>query len=258
MRIYLLFLISVFLVCGPAHATDKDSDIETNRPSFTFSPIVIPKGSLQLENGTTNQWFNGAIRFDIPENQIRLGLLEKTEFQVFTPNFVLDTRGGHTSTGATDIGELGIKQQLPRFKNIQASAIASLNIPTGGARRFLTGPGWQPVFRLPLSLPLGEHYQFCAMPSFLLVNSGRSPTYQQTAMLCRSIGRKAGVFAEYGGFFTRGSPGINVAHFGGTYKITPHNQIDLHCGFGMNRANPRAFIGGGYSVRIDNLNPFKK
>ncbi|MBA3994886.1 MAG: hypothetical protein C0469_15305 [Cyanobacteria bacterium DS2.3.42] len=258
MRITSYLLIYAFIFCSPAFATDKDSDIDTNRPSFTFSPIVVPKGSLQVENGTLYQWIDrGQGRFDIPETQLRLGLLEKTEFQISAPNFILNRSEGQTSSGVTDLGEVGIKQQLPRFRILQASVVASMNLPTGGGRRFLSGPGVQPVFRLPMSIPLGKHYQFCAMPSFLLLDSGRAPSYQQTAMLCRSIGRKTNVFVEYGGFFTRELPPINFAHFGAEYKITPRNQVDLHFGFGLNRDAPTAFLGGGYSFRIDKLWPSK-
>ena len=86
MRITFIFLIYAFMFCAPAFATDKDSDIETNRPSFTFSSIVVPKGSLQVESGAQYAWANrGQDIFDIPETQVRLGLLEKTEFQMFVP-----------------------------------------------------------------------------------------------------------------------------------------------------------------------------
>ncbi len=251
-------LILALINCAPAFATDKDSDIDTNRPSFTFSPIVVPKGSLQVENGTLYQWIDRAQgRFDIPETQFRLGMLEKTEFQIFAPNFILDHAEDQTRSGVTDLGEVGIKHQLPRFKSLQASVIASMNLPTGGSRKFLDGPGVQPVFRLPMSIPLGKHYQLCAMPSFLLLDSGRAPSYQQTAMLCRTIGRRMTVFVEYAGFFTRELPPINFAHFGAEYRITPRNQVDLHVGFGLNRDAPTAFLGGGYSFRIDKLWPSK-
>jgi hypothetical protein len=256
MRITFYLLIYAFIFCSPAFATDKDSDIETNRPSFTFSSIVIPKGSLQVESGVQNAWVNGGQDIlDIPETQVRLGLLEKTEFQMFVPNYLLFYSRDQTNGGATHLGEVGFKQQLPRIKSIQSSLTASMNIPTG--RNYFSGTGVQPVFRLPASVQIGKHYQLCAMPSFLLFDAGRIPSYQQTAMLCRSIGRKTVVFAEYAGFFTRDLPPINFAHFGAEYKITPRNQLDLHFGFGLNKDAPTAFLGGGYSFRIDKLWPSK-
>ncbi len=63
-------------------------DINTNRPSFTDSALVVPQTSLQLENGTMYQHSqHGKNYFDIPENEIRLGLTSSTEFQMFTPSW---------------------------------------------------------------------------------------------------------------------------------------------------------------------------
>lgn len=249
-RIYILISIFALIFCAPAIATDKESDIETNRPSFTFSSIVVPKGSIQIENG--GQFISLDSRkgiLDIPETQIRLGLLEKTEFQMFVPNYLLFHRPGQTNDGVTDLQEVGIKQQLPLIKGIQSSFIGSMNLPTG--RRFISGPGVQPVFRLPTSMPLGKTHQLCVMPSFALFDSGRHAAYQQTVMYNHTIGKKGIVFIEYAGFFKRQSPVLNFAHFGGEYKVTPHQQIDVHFGVGLNREAPNFFVGAGYSVRID-------
>ena len=40
---------------------------------------------------------------------------------------------------------------------------------------------------------------------------------------------------------------------GGAYRITPHQQLDFHLGFGINRNLPKYFFGVGYSFRIDSL-----
>lgn len=257
MRKILFILISAFFICLPAHATDKDSDIETNRPSFTFSSIVVPKGSIQVENGAQYLYIEpGKGRLDLPETQLRLGLSERTEFQMFTPNYFYFHQPGQTNDGVSDLQEVGLKHQLPCFKRLQTSIIGSLNLPTG--RRLISGPGVQPVFRLPASIPIGKTNQLCAMPTFALFDSAVAPAYFQTLMYNHSFGRKAIVFIEYAGFFKRGSPAINLAHFGGEYRITPRNQIDLHFGVGLNRDAPDLFVGVGYSFRIDKFCPSSK
>lgn len=91
------------------------------------------------------------------------------------------------------------------------------------------------------------------MQSLLVINHAQSLQYQPTFMVERCIGQKVNLFTEYAGFFTQGFPPINIAHFGAEYKITRHNQVDMHFGFGMNKAAPAAFIGGGYSYRFDGL-----
>lgn len=245
----LILCSSMFGFAMPAIATSKSSDIETNRPSFTFSSIVVPKGSLQFENGVLYSWFReNEQQLSIPETQVRLGLLKNTEFQMFVPNILVLRTPDDTNSGAIHLGEVGFKQQLPNIKGLQSAVTASMNIPTG--RNYFSGPGVQPVFRMPISMPIGKRYQICAMPSFLLLNAGRTSSYQQTVMLSRSIGSRASIFAEYGGFFYYGLPPLNIAHFGGTYKFTRRNQLDLECGFGLNRNAPTAFVGGGYSFRF--------
>jgi hypothetical protein len=57
-------------------------------------------------------------------------------------------------------------------------------------------------------------------------------------------------YIEYSGSFPqRGGP-QNVIDFGTAYKITPHQQIDFHCNFGLSAATADHSIGIGYSVRF--------
>ena len=101
-----------WVVCQPVWSMEKTDDIDTNRPSFMFSPMVLPKGSIQLENGTLYQHFDhGVTYYDIPETQVRVGLTERVEFEMFVPDFVL-THQSHTSlcqAGGSDLNEVGFE-----------------------------------------------------------------------------------------------------------------------------------------------------
>ncbi len=219
-----------------------------------FSPLVVPKGSLQLESGTLYQHFqHGTNYFDISETQVRAGLTKRTEFQMFVPNFVLthQSHTGLTNAGVSDLGEVGIKQQIGPLKKLQLCIIPSLNIPTGSTT--ISGRGVQPVLRAPWGYPLNKNWSIMGMQSLLLLNSGRDIQYQPDFMLSRTVGPRAGVFAEYVGFFTHQAAPQQIAHFGGVYKVTRHHQLDMHFGFGMNKSAPAAFVGAGYSFRFDKL-----
>lgn len=73
-----------------AGAMDKTEDIDTNRPSFMFSPLVVPKGSVQLESGGLYQHFRKGINyFDASETQVRLGLTKRAELQLFVPYYYI-------------------------------------------------------------------------------------------------------------------------------------------------------------------------
>src|SRR5271163_3222427 len=95
-----LLVLGICLGAQESQAMDQTDDIDTNRPSFMDSPLVVPKGSLQLENGALFQHFqHGLSTYDMPETELRVGLLKSTEFQVFVPNYTLFHR---QSSAATD------------------------------------------------------------------------------------------------------------------------------------------------------------
>jgi len=242
----------LFLNSPSAQAADPNDDIDTNRPSFMFSPIVLPKGSLQLENGGLD---SGARRgrwgIDLPETQVRIGLARSTEFQVFVPNYVLSREAGDSTSGVTDLSEIGIKQQLPTSGKFTAAIIAAVTAPTGATRLSLGGTSG--ILRLPYTYAINNKWCIGGMQSLLLIDHGRSLQWQPDILISRSLGTKACTFLEYGGYFTSNNYPINLIHLGAMYKLTRHQQIDTHCGFGLNQNAPSAFVGLGYSFRVDGL-----
>lgn len=256
LRLWLAVLAAIpcvlFLNSPSALAADPNDDIDTNRPSFMFSPIVLPKGSLQLENGGLD---SGARRgrwgIDLPETQVRIGLARSTEFQVFVPNYVLSREAGDSTSGVTDLSEIGIKQQLPTPGKFKAAIIAAVTAPTGATRLSLGGTSG--ILRLPYTYTINNKWCIGGMQSLLLIDHGRSVQWQPDVLISRSLGTKACTFLEYGGYFTSNHYPINLIHLGAMYKLTRHQQIDTHCGFGLNQNAPSAFVGLGYSFRVDGL-----
>jgi len=273
---FVFYLILWFILAAnsQAWALEPTDDIDTNRPSFMDSPLVVPKGSLQLENGTLYEHFqHGRTSFDIPETEVRLGLTKRTEFQMSVPNWVLqhtvgsstvglsntfpsmavfETTPGGTRQGVSDLNEAGLKHQFPTlFKDGIVSLIAGVNIPTG--RSFISGGGVQPVIRVPWEKGLAKSWAIEGMQSILVVNDGRDVQWQNFCMLNKTFGRRTFIFIEYAGFYTHQAAPSNIIHFGLVRKLNRHNQIDTHFGFGLNQAAPAAFVGAGYSFRFDGL-----
>lgn len=251
---FLTALLSIVSCMTKTQAMETTDDIETNRPSFMFSPLVLPRGALQFENGTLYQHYqHGGTYFDASETQVRLGLTKSTEFEMFVPTFVLFHQE-HTQTtdaGVSDLSEVGFKHQFPAIKNFQATFIGALNIPTGSV--MISGRGVQPVFRVPWSYSLSKTWSLMGMQSLLLINDGRDLEYEPDFMLNKAITRRLSAFIEYGGFFIHHAYPVNLIHFGAVQKLNKNNQIDMQWGFGMNKAAPAAFVGAGYSVRFDRL-----
>ena len=149
-----LTLLTWLVAPNLALALSKDDDIDTNRPSFMDSPLVVPKGSLQVENGTLYQHFqHGVNYYDLSETELRLGITQRTEFQMFVPQWVmfytqpssinspsftdaganvLSTSSSTFQNGVSDITEPGIKHQFgPFFKDLNVSFIGGVTVPTG-------------------------------------------------------------------------------------------------------------------------------
>jgi hypothetical protein len=236
-----------------AWATDTTADIDTNRPSFMDSPIVVPRGSVQLENGTLFSGLrHGQWAYDVPETEVRVGGLKNTEIQMFVPDFFLGRNSNSTFGRVSDLSEIGIKQVLPSpSTKLNVSFIGGVSAPTGSPT--ISNSGTIPVLRLPYTYALTDKWSFCGMQSLLVINKGADVQWQPDALICRTIGAKTTVFMEYGGFITHHHNPSHIIHFGAVYKITHCQQLDTQFGFGMNESAPSAFVGAGYSVRFDQL-----
>ncbi len=270
--VILLIYISCIL---PSVALTSADDIDTNRPSFTDSPLVVPQASLELENGTMYQHSqHGKNYVDIPENEIRLGLTNSTEFQMFTPSWAFlnspqssssvglatsrpsftnsQTPGGF-QTGITDLYEVGIKQAIkqPLFKDLNLAFIGGVNAPVG--KQVFSSTGVQPVLRAPWSKPVYGSWSVSGMQSLIVINSGRDVQWQNFWLINKSFGSRTSIFIEYAGFITHHNSASNIIHFGIVRKLNAHNQIDLHFGFGLDKTAPATFVGTGYSFRFDHL-----
>ncbi|HML10314.1 MAG TPA: transporter [Stellaceae bacterium] len=231
---------------------DASQDIVTDRPSVTNSSVVVPAGSLQLENGINWTAHPGQDALDGPNTRLRFGLGGCTEVLVDTPDYIggID---GHGPSGFSDVAP-AVKHQfqgLPEGLNL--SGTVGLAFPTGS--RAIAGNGYNPYVQLPWTQDLGGGWTAGGMFSTMwLTGEPQSTTVLQPSVLIdRQIGEHSDVFAEYiGDYETRGLPAQEL-NFGGSYRFAHTQQIDFHVGVGLNRNAPDYFVGLGYSVRFDGL-----
>jgi hypothetical protein len=247
------------MLCGVAGTAaqadgcpDASQDIVTDRPSVSNSSVVVPAGSLQMENGINWTGHPGQDTLDGPNTRLRFGLGDCTEILVDTPDYTGGING-HGPSGFSDIAP-AIKHQLTGLPTgLNASLTAGLAFPTGATA--ISGSGYNPYLQLPWTEDLGDGWTAGGMfSSTWLTGQPQSTTMLQPSVLIdRQIGEHADVFAEYiGDYLTRGLP-AQAMNFGGSYRLTQTQQIDFHAGFGMNRNSPDYFIGVGYSLRFDGL-----
>src|ERR1700722_7902313 len=88
LRTALLLAAVTAAALGQGQPPTTDPEIITDRPDVTESSVVVPKGSLQLENGLT--WTNdhGQRTLDLSETLIRFGLSDRTELRIVAPNYL--------------------------------------------------------------------------------------------------------------------------------------------------------------------------
>jgi hypothetical protein len=230
--------------------TDSDQ-ITTDRPNVVNSPLVVPAGSLQLENGLTWTQAQRSQVLDGTETLMRLGLVRCTEFQLLVPTYNWSF-GGRAASGFGKVG-FAFKHQLgPLPGGFELAAVAGLEFPSGATD--VSGPGYNPFIQVPWAHDLA--YRFSVQGMFAVTwftsQPERNPTFQPTLGIGKQLGDRADALIEYFGDYDHQRPS-QVLETGVTYRFTEHQQIDFQIGFGLNSASPDHFFGLGYSIRFDRL-----
>jgi hypothetical protein len=233
--------------------TVEQPDINTDRPDVTESAVVIPRASLQIENGTTRTLDHGNHSVDFSETLIRLGILSGTELRLDVPNYLNEIAGAGLRSGFGDLS-LGIKQQLgPLPGGVDLAVIIAVSFPTGQSG--VTSGGYDPFIKFPWSKELKSGWSVGGQQSLFwnTVDGRRNGTWEPTQYLEKQIAKPVDAFVEYAGDYLWRGASRQLLHFGAAYKITPLHQIDFHFGFGLNAATPNHFFAVGYSFRLDHL-----
>jgi len=190
----------------------------------------------------------GQASLDFPETSIRFGITSTTELRLSAPNYLWNA----AAAGANGFGDLsfGLKQQLRSIQGFEISLIPSLSVPTGS--HSLSSHGYDPILQLPWSRSLTKTWTIAGQLGVAWpTESGRRNTIGQTSLYFdRQLTSPFDVYLEYSGNFAQSGSPQHVIDFGAAYKTSPHQQIDLHCGFGLSAAAPRYFVGLGYSFRL--------
>jgi hypothetical protein len=75
-------------------------------------------------------------------------------------------------------------------------------------------------------------------------------TGETTFYLDRQLRKPWDAFVEYVGDFPERGGSRQLLHFGTSYKLAPHHQIDFHAAVGLTQSAPDAYVGFGYSFLL--------
>jgi hypothetical protein len=248
-----LFVIALAAPASVTFAADgcpnSADEISTDRPDVTNSSVVVPYGSLQVENGVDWTVRQGSNVVSGTETRLRLGVARCTEVLADVPTYFYSLNS-RASSGFSDF-VVSVKRELPVPLGFHLSATGGLGFPTGAAK--VSSHGYDPYIQLPWSRPITDDWSLHGMFTVTWFTSQHTinPTFEPTLSLERALGPASDLFIEYVGDCPNHARPSQILDGGGSWRVTKVEQIDFHAGFGLNRGSPGHFFGVGYSFRLD-------
>jgi hypothetical protein len=244
---------AILLIGSPQMAAaedcpDRKHPIDTDRPDVTNSAVVVPRGSLQIENGV-----NWAVRdqlhlFDGSETRVRVGLFHCGEVLFDVPNYSRSLDGS-VSEFSTPV--ISVKRQLfiesPSFSLSVAVGVGVPGRQSHGADR-----GYSPYIQVPWSRSIAGDWAVNGMVT-VTWSTVATTQFEPTLVIAREFGRRGELFAEYVGDYEHQARPSQIMDVGGGWHLTSRQQLDFHVGLGLTRRAPHHYVGVGYSLRVDGL-----
>jgi hypothetical protein len=227
-------------------------EIDTDRPDVTNSSVVVPAGSLQIENGINLSERDGSRFVDGTNTRLRAGIANCLEVLIDLPTYVSNVRAPEHS-GFSDVSPALKWQISPIPGKVDLSAVFGVALPTGST--IIAGQGPQPYLQFPWSLELRGGWGLSGMfTEFIRLSDPPSKLITEaTLVIERKVTERASLFVEYvGDYPEHGSP-TQLLNSGGLYRLSPSQQVDFHVALGLNHNAPSYIVGIGYSVRFDDL-----
>jgi Putative MetA-pathway of phenol degradation len=231
--------------------TTRD-EISTDRPDVTNSSLVVPAGSLQIENGVNFSARDGSRFVDGTNTRLRTGIANCLELLVDVPTYFANVRGREGS-GFSDVAPALKWQISPIPGKVDLSAVVGVALPSGSAG--IAGRGAQPYVQFPWSWELHGGWGLSGMfTEFIRPSEPTSKLITEaTFVIEKKVTERASLFVEYvGDYPANGSP-AQLLNSGGLYRLTPTQQVDFHVAVGLNHNAPSYIVGVGYSARFDEL-----
>lgn len=229
----LLLLSSLQLSYGQSLVTD--------RPDFTESAIVVPRGTVQIESGVTVSAVGSETATSAPELLVRWGLAGRAELRVQSPDFTI-------ADGSSGVGDpsVGFKYEFAPVRDWSVAAIAVTSIPVGddtiGSMQF------EPLVIVAVGTDVGV-VSVGSQVEGAWDGDSESVLFGGTFVLGTALGSGVGAFVESALSQEPSGTAALTLHSGLTYAAAHLVQIDLHFGAGLTETAPDVFVGVGLSLR---------
>jgi len=206
-------------------------EIATDRPDVTNSSVVVPTGSLQIENGMNFSARDRDRFVDGTNTRLRAGIANCLEFLVDLPTYLASVHGPGNS-GLSDVTPALKWQISPVPGKVDLSAVFGVALPTGSVR--IVGPGAQPYLQFPWSLELRSGWGLSGMfTEFFRPSDPASKLITEaTFVIEKRVTERASLFVEYVGDYPQNGSSAQLLNWGGLYRLTPNQQVDFQSPWG--------------------------
>jgi hypothetical protein len=252
-------VITLFLsaLASGLYAQSGKPEIVTDRPDQTEAPVLIPRGSLQIETGFVYEKDRESIlnteNFTYNTTLIKYGINENLELRFISEYLGERTRVAETMVSKTNglsPMALGIKMKMADEKGFwpQAALIGHINLKTG-SREY--APDYTAAdFRFTFAHTLSDKFSLSYNLGAEWDGETPNATFIYTASVGYLITDRLGAFVEGYSFFPEKAKADNRIDAGLTYKFTPVIQWDISGGIGLSSNAPDSFISTGISARL--------
>ena len=233
MKNKILFLFLIF------QSTIIYSQIISDRPSLTDSPLVISKGYIQIETGISVEEIQSGIN-----SLVRIGIFDGFELRI-NSNYIINDEISFQKKSSFDDFEIGSKFRILENdeKNTNIGFLTYLSIPTAPEVFSYNEYGF-------LNKLLFSHN--LTYDSEIAYNIGYNKFSNYDGLFTYSLiyGKSLGSFSTFFELFGNSSSNNSNLNFdsGLTYMIDDDRQLDLSIGKGLN--NDLFFVNLGFSFRI--------
>lgn len=248
-----LFL-SASLLAHHGNAQDLPATpISTERPTVGSSPDLIPRGSLQFENGAGVSLQRNQYVADLPETLVRFGISERVEARfLFSEEIYQGSPGPHISSFQETDPAISVKVGLGKPNQVfPRSAIVSLSLPRGGPS--WTSGSYDPALTAIWTQTIRKKYfvNEVAGATLTTLAGARRPSWLPSVAGGRSLSETVTAFGEYAPTVLPDGTSEYVVDggFALTHKLL--TQFDLRAGYLRDSSGYHSLFSVGYSIRRD-------
>jgi hypothetical protein len=246
-RVVKTLMLIVCLLFSFRTSAQEVEPINTERPSFSSSPLALDVGYWQLEAGyqfSGNEGSTPSDEHSVPNALLRFGLRNNFELQLNWSGYT-STKSPSGDTSGYNDASLGVKWQLLQSdKKFVAALFVGFSMPLGSAGQ--SSGSTDPEAALFWSY----HGALDWFGTSKISVTDDKYKFESAAGINLSLGEITGAFVEYKGTFPEGAGSAHDLNMGLTWLLNPDLQIDLHGTAGLNSRATDYVIGTGIALRF--------